>query len=188
MTVTTRLSPAGAGDGLRCNPCLHKVNWLKTGGCSLGGCVSSSGDVVVMWWRGGEDNDGGVYSGKSTYYRFTILFHITQQHIKAYHNGPVLVLCKSLEKKSTINHRSLNFFFCSFKPAAVVLFSLLLCLIQPAPFPSPYSAAPTWNTTSCSKPFLLNVTVRFYQMKFQHVADCSEYHEPRLRLLWKSDA
>lgn len=99
MTVTTQLSPLGARDGMRCNLCLQKVNWLSTRGYRLGGCVTSGGDVIVMWRRGGEVNDGGVYSGKSTYYPFTILLHITQQHhIKAHHNGPVIVLCVSSKK------------------------------------------------------------------------------------------
>lgn len=82
-------------------------------GCSLGGCVGSHGNAAVMWRRGGEDNDGGVYSGKSTYYGFTILFHIIQRHIKAHHNGPVPVPRQSLmgEEKNEIKPRKGNFPF-----------------------------------------------------------------------------
>lgn len=99
---------------MRCNLCLHKVNWLHTRGYRLGGCVSGGGDVMVMWWRGGEVNDGGVCSGKYTYYPCAILLHITQQHhIKAHHNGSVLVLCKSSEKDHTTQKLVSSHYFCS---------------------------------------------------------------------------
>lgn len=48
---------------MRCNLYLHKVNWLKV---IDGEGVTAA--VVILWWCGGEDNDSGVYSGKSKIY------------------------------------------------------------------------------------------------------------------------